>query len=74
MAEPKKRMTSSRSGGRQSHDAISEKSLIKCSHCKQPVEPHMVCKNCGYYHGKKIVETSTEIEKAKKVKEELKDE
>ena len=26
-----------------------------CPHCHEPVMPHRVCKNCGYYDGKEAV-------------------
>jgi len=74
MAEPKKKLTSTRSGARQSHDALKAKSLIKCSNCKEPVLPHLVCPNCGYYKGSKVIEMKDEIARKKKVEEELKNE
>jgi large subunit ribosomal protein L32 len=74
MAEPKKRMTSTRSGNRQSHDAIKSKANIFCSNCKQSCSPHHVCQNCGYYRGKKVIELKEEKVQEKTVKEELKDE
>jgi len=74
MAEPKKRMTSTRSGNRQSHDAIKAKSTLLCSNCKQANLPHHVCENCGYYRGKKVIELKKEKVEEKAIKEELKDE
>jgi len=74
MAEPKKRLTSTRSGNRQSHDALSKRSFAVCSHCKEKIVPHTVCQNCGYYGDKKIIEMKIEKEKSKKEEEELKNE
>jgi len=71
MAEPKKRLTSTRSGNRQSKDALSEKSLIICSHCKARKLSHRVCENCGYYKGEKIIKLKDEIKKAKEREESL---
>lgn len=31
------------------------KQLAKCSNCSTKVLPHVVCYNCGYYKGKKIL-------------------
>ena len=56
MAEPKKRATSTRSGNRRSHLALKAKCLNKCPKCQSPVLPHQVCKKCGYYNGKDILE------------------
>ena len=33
---------------------IAEK-FAKCSNCGEPVLPHTLCSNCGYYDGKQIV-------------------
>jgi large subunit ribosomal protein L32 len=74
MAEPKKRLTRSRSGNRQSHDALKATSLINCSNCKAKIKPHTVCKNCGFYRDKKVLTLKDEKISAKKTEEDLKDE
>lgn len=74
MAEPKKRLTSSRSGNRQSHDALKPKSLSTCSNCKQSVMPHRVCQNCGFYRGEKVLSMKEEVKTKSKEQEEFKDE
>lgn len=74
MAEPKKRLTSTRSGNRQSHDALKETTFVVCANCKSKILPHRVCKECGFYKGKKVLILKDEKKKAKKVQEELKDE
>ena len=65
MAEPKKRATSHRSGNRRSHLETKVKTLSVCPQCKQPIMPHLVCKNCGFYKGADILE----IEKKQKEKD-----
>ncbi len=40
---------------RRSHLALKAKSLTKCSHCGKMTMPHQVCKFCGYYKGKEVV-------------------
>ena len=74
MAEPKKRLTSTRSGNRQSHDALKGRSFAICAHCKEKIVPHTVCKNCGYYGDKKILDLKSDKAKIQKEKEELKNE
>lgn len=74
MAEPKKRMTQTRSGNRQSHDALKSRALYACPNCKAAVLPHTVCKNCGFYKGKKVMSLKSDVKAEKKIKEELKDE
>jgi len=73
MAEPKKRLTSTRSGNRQSKDALKARSLVFCTKCKSKILPHRVCPNCGYYKGEKILKLKDEIQKAKKTEEKLKE-
>lgn len=64
MSEPKKRHSSTRSGNRRSHLAAKTQSLSACSHCKEPVAPHQVCKQCGYYKSEDILKLA-EKEQAK---------
>lgn len=55
MAEPKKRITSTRSGNRQSQDRLKSKSLSVCPQCKEQKMPHQVCGFCGFYKDKEII-------------------
>ncbi len=55
MAEPKKRLTSTRSGNRRSHLKISKPALGVCPNCKGHIQSHTVCKSCGYYKGKQVL-------------------
>lgn len=55
MSEPKKRHTSTRSGNRRSHLATQAQSLSTCSHCKEPIAPHQVCRECGFYKNEDIL-------------------
>jgi len=74
MAEPKKKLTSTRSGSRRSHDALKSKNLVSCSNCKESILPHSVCQNCGFYRGNKVLTLKSEKKEERKVKEQLKDE
>lgn len=56
MAVPKRRMSRSRQGMRRSHHHLTPKQLQYCGNCEQPVLPHRVCGNCGWYQGRQIVE------------------
>ncbi len=70
MAEPKKRLTSTRSGNRRSHLIKKSKSFAICSKCKEKIIPHKVCPFCGYYNNEDILKleekTKTKEEKKKK--------
>ena len=54
MAVPKRRMSRSRQGARRSHHFIKPTQIQYCGHCEQPVLPHRVCPNCGYYQGREV--------------------
>jgi len=56
MAEPKKRLTSTRSGNRRSHLALKAAKLGKCPKCKEPIPSHQVCQICGTYKGEVVIE------------------
>ena len=64
MAVPKRRTSHSRQGMRRSHHAITPPQIQYCTKCSEPVLPHRVCANCGFYQGREIVEhTDDEQEK-----------
>ncbi|OIP57339.1 MAG: 50S ribosomal protein L32 [Candidatus Levybacteria bacterium CG_4_10_14_0_2_um_filter_36_16] len=54
--EPKRRHSVARKGKRRASIAISASSISICKNCKTPNSPHTVCKTCGYYKGKKVIQ------------------
>ena len=60
MAVPKRRTSRSRQGSRRSHHHLTPTQVQYCPRCEQPVLPHRVCPNCGYYQGREIVPEETE--------------
>jgi len=52
MAEPKKKLSKTRTHTRRSKYAVPGVSQTVCSNCKEPIQPHMICPHCGYYGGK----------------------
>lgn len=66
MAEPKKRLTSTRSGKRRSHLFSKKLILSKCPRCQSNIPTHRVCPTCGFYKGKDILH----LEEKAKAKEE----
>jgi len=40
---------------RRSHLALKKRTLSACSHCKKMIAPHTVCKYCGFYKGREVV-------------------
>ena len=52
------------------HKFIQPVSLNVCPKCKKPVLSHTVCKNCGFYKGKEVVNVLASLtKKEQKVRE-----
>jgi large subunit ribosomal protein L32 len=64
--EPKKRHSRARQGKRRAAIKLSIRNTVLCSNCKAPVLPHTICKNCGFYKDREVVD----VAKKKKSKEE----
>lgn len=65
MAVPKNKVSKARRDSRNSSNfKASAPTLAKCPECHELKISHRVCKNCGFYDGKKVVE----IEKNKESK------
>ncbi|MDP3986007.1 MAG: 50S ribosomal protein L32, partial [Candidatus Veblenbacteria bacterium] len=61
MGLPGHRRTSSDKRRRASHFALKPSSFTVCSHCKQAVLPHQVCRNCGYYRGRQVLKLKSRL-------------
>ena len=70
MAVPKQRKTKSRRDQRRMHIFLEPSTLSTCSHCGKQVLPHTVCKNCGYYKGKEVINVLAKLEKKEKKRRE----
>lgn len=57
------RHTRSHTGNRRSHHALKAKTFGVCSNCQKPKETHVVCKYCGFYRGRKVVDVVKKVEK-----------
>ena len=55
MAVPKRRTSRSKQGHRRSHHDVTPAQVQYCPQCNEPVLPHRVCSNCGYYQGREVV-------------------
>ena len=62
MAVPKRRVSHARQGKRRSHQHIKQIQIQYCSRCEQPVLPHRVCPNCGFYQNREVVAKEEEKE------------
>ena len=44
--------------------------MISCAKCNAAMLPHRVCANCGFYHGKEVVDVLKKLgKKERKAKE-----
>jgi len=55
---------------RRSHLALKKQTLLACSQCKKMIRSHTVCKYCGYYKGREVVNVmARQLKKAEKAKQ-----
>ncbi|MDD5566043.1 MAG: 50S ribosomal protein L32 [Candidatus Omnitrophica bacterium] len=65
MPLPKKRHSSARGRKRRTHWKLKNTSLTPCPQCKELKRPHCVCRVCGYYDGKQVIEIEVKEKKKK---------
>ena len=59
MAEPKKKMSKSRTATRRKQNIkVKLVGVCICKQCKSPKIPHQVCKVCGTYDGRQVKKPS----------------
>lgn len=64
------RHTRAHTRNRRSHHALKGVALFKCEKCKEPVLPHITCKNCGTYKGREVVDVLKKLSKKQRKKKE----
>ncbi|MCL5019473.1 MAG: 50S ribosomal protein L32 [Patescibacteria group bacterium] len=68
--EPKKRHSRARQGKRRAAIKLSIRNTVLCFNCQSPVLPHTICKKCGFYKGREVIDvTKKKKAKEKKAKE-----
>ena len=55
MGVPRAHSTRGQKDRRRSHLALDKLGLPLCSHCRKPKMPHRVCKSCGFYDNKEVI-------------------
>ena len=64
MAEPKRKHSSARRDKRRSANwKMTLPGLVKCPKCGAARLPHRMCKECGEYNGRTVVEVNKEEKK-----------
>ena len=59
MAVPKRRTSKSKQGMRRSHHHRKPLGSQYCPRCNEPVLPHRICENCGFYQGRDAIVMDT---------------
>jgi large subunit ribosomal protein L32 len=60
MAVPKRKKSKSKRDKRRTHQKTSAPNLGNCPECGEAKLPHHACPSCGYYKGRKVVETEAD--------------
>ena len=62
MAVPQRRTSKTRKRKRRTHFKITAPGMVVCPNCGEMKLTHRVCKECGHYNGRMIIEEKEEIE------------
>ncbi len=62
MAVPKRRTSKSVKRKRRTHFKLSVPGMVVCPNCGEMKLSHRVCKECGYYGSKLVLEETQEVE------------
>ncbi len=54
-ALPKHKVSRHQRGNRRRHQVLKAPHLVRCSNCGSMMQPHRVCKVCGYYRGRQVL-------------------
>ncbi|MEK8132010.1 50S ribosomal protein L32 [Paenibacillus filicis] len=55
MAVPQRRTSKTRRDKRRTHFKLEVPGMVKCSHCGELKLAHRVCKSCGTYKNREII-------------------
>ncbi len=55
MAVPKGKISKARKHSRRANWKITVPSMVECPQCHQMKLAHRVCKQCGYYNGRQVI-------------------
>lgn len=60
-AVPKTKVSRHRRGNRRRNQALEAPTLVTCQQCGQLMRAHRVCKSCGGYRGRQVIEMKSEV-------------
>ncbi|MDP6951330.1 MAG: 50S ribosomal protein L32 [Alphaproteobacteria bacterium] len=61
MAVPRKKVTRSKRDQRRAHDSLVKTQSGECPNCGELKLPHHVCKACGHYGERELVEPADPV-------------
>jgi len=70
MAVPKRHKTSSTRDQRRMHLFVTSPALYLCPKCKKTAKAHTVCKSCGYYKGREVIDILSKMTKKERKQKE----
>ena len=56
MALPKGKISRARGRSRRANWKLTLPGIVECPQCHQKKLAHRVCKHCGYYNGKQVID------------------
>lgn len=57
MPTPKRKSSRARIRSRQANKHLKPQAFMNCKNCQSATLPHQICQTCGFYKGKKVLET-----------------
>ena len=65
MAVPKGKVSKARGRSRRANwkAGLTQPSIVECKQCHQLKLAHRVCKHCGYYDGKQVIDVTAKEKK-----------
>jgi len=61
-AVPKTKVSRHRRGNRRQHQRLDAPTLVVCPQCGELMRAHRVCKSCGSYRGRQVIEQRSQSE------------
>ncbi len=61
-AAPKTKVSRHRRGNRRRNQALTLPTLVPCKECGEMMLAHHVCKNCGMYRGRQVVQLKSKTD------------
>ena len=55
-ALPKRKVSRHRRGNRRQHLVLTAPSMVKCKNCGEMMRNHYMCKACGQYNGRQVIQ------------------